>query len=92
MNTDDLRERRERDTQHERTAAMVDNGALERYLTVDDVANMIGVSPKTVYGWVYAQRIPHVKFSRSVLRFRRSDIDAWAESNTTCVGGRQTEP
>jgi excisionase family DNA binding protein len=58
----------------------------ERYLNVDDVAALLGVARKTVYGWVYAKAIPHLKFSRSGLRFRASDIEAWAESRTVSVG------
>ena len=58
----------------------------QRYLNVDDVAALLGVSPKTVYGWVSAKTIPHVKFGRSVLRFRLSDIEAWAESRAVPVG------
>ena len=60
----------------------------ERYLDVHDVATQLGVSPKTVYGWVHAKTIPHVKFSRSVLRFRPSDIEAWAESRAVAVGAK----
>ena len=41
---------------------------------------MLNVSVKTIYGWVYAKRIPHVKPSRSVFRFRRGDILDWLET------------
>ena len=50
-----------------------------RLLDVDDVATMLGVAPQTIYNWVYAKRIPHVKPSRSVLRFRREDIMEWVD-------------
>ncbi|MBT3267004.1 helix-turn-helix domain-containing protein [Candidatus Poribacteria bacterium] len=60
----------------------------ERFLNVDDVAALFGVSPKTVYGWVHAKAIPHMKLSRSVLRFRPSDIEAWAESRAVAVGAK----
>ena len=61
----------------------------ERYLNVGDVAALLGVSPKTVCGRVYAKTIPHVKFSRSVLRFRLTDIEAWAESRIVPVGSHR---
>jgi len=57
----------------------------ERYLNVDDVATLLGVAPKTVYGWASAKRIPHVKLGRSVLRFRLSDIEEWVESRAVAV-------
>jgi excisionase family DNA binding protein len=53
-----------------------------RLLKVNEVAEMIGVSPKTVYGWVYQRAIPFVKPSRTTLRFRRNDIEAWLDERS----------
>ena len=62
----------------------------KEYMDVTDVAEMFGVSPKTIYGWVHAKRIPHVKLSRTVLRFRRDAIDEWARGECDVpVGGRE---
>ena len=49
----------------------------EPLLTVEEVAHLLGVPRQTIYNWVYAKRIPHVKPSRSLLRFRREEIEAW---------------
>ncbi len=57
----------------------------ERYWTVDDVAELLGVSPKTVYGWVSAKTIPHLKIGHGLLRFIPSDIKAWAESHAVAT-------
>jgi excisionase family DNA binding protein len=54
----------------------------DRLLKVDDVADLLGVSPKTVYGWVYQRAIPFVKPSRTTLRFRRSEIEAWLDDRS----------
>ncbi|MBT3270697.1 helix-turn-helix domain-containing protein [Candidatus Poribacteria bacterium] len=49
---------------------------------VEDIAEMLGVSAKTVYGWVYEGTIPFVKPTRGTLRFRVRDIEAWLEQRT----------
>lgn len=45
-------------------------------LTVPDVAARLSVSPKTVYRWAKAGRIPCV-YIESLLRFDRGEIDRW---------------
>ncbi len=67
----------------------------DRLLKVDELAEMLGVSPKTVYGWVYQRAIPFVKPSRSTLRFRRGEIEAWLDQRSIApmaVGNVPTRP
>jgi excisionase family DNA binding protein len=47
---------------------------LEEFLTVDEVAAMARVSPKTVRRWEKAGRLPAVRID-AVVRFRRVDVD-----------------
>lgn len=47
-----------------------------RLMTVDDVADQIGVCKRTVYEWVADGRLPHFRLGR-VLRFRQADIDTF---------------
>ncbi len=62
-------ERRRRD--HERLSGTVPHACL---LDVREAATMLGLkSPRTLYKWAYAGRIPSVKIGR-LLRFRRSDL------------------
>jgi len=56
--------------------------ALPELLTVDEVANALRVSRSTVYEWVAAKRIPFVKLSHKVLRFRPGDLALWIEAKT----------
>lgn len=49
-------------------------------LTVDDVAALLKLTRKGVYGLVAARRIPHFKVSNRV-RFSRSDVVAWLHEN-----------
>ena len=62
-----------------------------RLLDVNDVADMLNVSVKTVYGWVYDKRIPHLKPSRSIWRFRRSDIEAWLDGQAVPARGNRAK-
>ena len=54
----------------------------ERLMDVNEVAELLGVEPKTVYNWVYEGVIPYVKPTRMTLRFRPSDITEWLEERT----------
>lgn len=48
-------------------------------LTIDQVADLLQVSPKTVRNWVYRRKIPHRKIN-GVLRFLRHEITKWIET------------
>jgi excisionase family DNA binding protein len=53
----------------------------ERLLTVEEVAQLISFSEKSIYQLVHRKVIPYTKIS-GALRFRSSDIAAWIEENT----------
>lgn len=57
------------------------------YLTVADVAALLKLSEKTVYRLAQRGELPGFKAGGS-RRFRRRDIDAWAEA---LVGRQQAE-
>ena len=54
----------------------------EDRLSVRDLAEKYGVSPWTIYRWVATKRIPHVKVSNRVIRFRRQDVEAYENAHT----------
>ena len=60
----------------------------ECLLTVEEVAALLSVSPITIYNWCYERRIPHMKPSRSVLRFRREDMENWVSARMVPENGR----
>jgi excisionase family DNA binding protein len=46
-------------------------------LTIDELAEMTGLSIGTLYHWVSQRRIPVVRFSSRCVRFSRTAIEAW---------------
>jgi len=60
----------------------------ERWLSVDDVAAYLGIRRGTVYKWVERLDLPARKVGR-LLKFRRSEVDAWVERRSARSGGPQ---
>lgn len=50
----------------------------QRLLTAEQVAEITGLSIETLAQWrSQRRRIPFVKISRNVVRYRQGDLDAW---------------
>lgn len=52
---------------------------LPEYLDIIDVSKLLKVEQKTIYNWVWANKIPYIKANGRLL-FRREDIHAMLES------------
>ncbi len=53
-----------------------------KWLSVDELANYLGLKPSTIYQYVNQDRIPYRKIpGSSKLIFRRSEIDSWILSD-----------
>ncbi|WP_067925460.1 helix-turn-helix domain-containing protein [Alicyclobacillus shizuokensis] len=50
-------------------------------LSVQEVAELLGVSPVTIYYMVRDKQIPHVRIRRRVM-FHRDAIEAWLRGET----------
>jgi len=48
----------------------------DRWLSVDEIADYLGVSKDTVYSWVTAKGLPGHKVGR-FWKFKREDVDGW---------------
>ena len=48
----------------------------DRWLSVDDIAEYLGVSKDTVYAWVSGKGMPGFKVGR-FLKFKKEEVDAW---------------
>jgi len=49
-------------------------------LTAKELADLLAVSPKTIYGYMARNIIPHYKIAASV-RFRARDIAEWLRAH-----------
>lgn len=65
---------------------IVNDGAAERFelLTVEEVAELLRVTPKGIYAMTSGRRIPFVRVSNRV-RFRRDEIERWLDGNRVDV-------
>ncbi len=51
----------------------------DRWLSVDEIAEYLGVSKDTVYTWVTTKGMPGHKVGR-LWKFKREVVDDWVES------------
>lgn len=57
---------------------MIESG--EKLLTIKELAEILNVTPQTVYLWTTGGKGPKaLRVGRSI-RFRRSDVNAWLDS------------
>ena len=64
----------------------------EALLDTEEAARLLGISPRTVQGWVRQKRIPYVKLSEGrtgLTRFRPADLRAWIEARVVGAEGEQ---
>ena len=47
------------------------------FLSVKDVSVLLGVSEKTVRGWVYKKLLIPERVGPRLIRFRKKDIESW---------------
>ena len=55
---------------------MREQGTIPRFLTVEEVAELLRVSPRSVYDWVYRGNIPFHKAGRRTI-FLLDEILEW---------------
>lgn len=52
-----------------------------RLLTTNEAAAYLGISRLTLYGWISARKIDHIKVGRLV-KFKQDQLDKWMDQNT----------
>lgn len=75
------------------TRIAADRGAIRRarLLTTTEVADMLSISPKSVYRYAAEGRLPYIKIE-SNLRFERQEILDWLEAKRFRPGLRKRPP
>jgi len=51
---------------------------MDKLLTTQEIAEVLGVKPSTIYQYTHQGYIPHVKIGKFV-RFREKDVERWVE-------------
>jgi len=60
-------------------------GTVERLMSIDDVAQMLGIPVRTLYAWRTTGKGPRgIRVGRWV-RYRRADVEAWLEQQADPV-------
>lgn len=52
---------------------------VERWMSLEEISNHLGVSKDTIRIWIKKETIPFHKIGRQY-KFRVSEVDAWVES------------
>ena len=55
---------------------------MEKLLTPQEIAEVLGVQSSTIYQWTHQGYIPHVKIGKFV-RFKEKDVEKWVEKKTS---------
>jgi excisionase family DNA binding protein len=50
---------------------------LERFLTFEELANLLKLPEQTLYDWLKTRRIPYYRIGWRTIRFRASEIEAF---------------
>lgn len=58
----------------------------ERWLSVEEIAEYLGVSKDTVYTWIGTKSMPAHRLGR-LWKFKRDEVDGWVKS-----GGASDRP
>ena len=50
-------------------------------------AAYIGIQPRTLRAWRNSRQLPFLRVTARVIRFRKSDLDAWLDRTRTAMTG-----
>ena len=51
----------------------------DRWLSVEEIAQYLGISKDTVYTWINKKKMPAHKIGR-LWKFKKEQVDAWVEA------------
>ena len=53
--------------------------AMDRWLSVDEIAAHLGIKRDTVYNWIAGKKLPAHRMGR-LWKFKKEQVDAWVEA------------
>jgi excisionase family DNA binding protein len=54
--------------------------AEDRFLTMEEVGNLMGLDRSTIYNWKRRGVLPHYKIGKRAVRFKLAEILQWLET------------
>jgi len=63
----------------------------ERWLSLDEIANYLGIKRDTVYKWIDRRKMPAHKVG-SLWKFKRDEVDEWVRSGEAGNGREGCKP
>ena len=63
----------------------------DRWLSVDEICQYLGVSSDTVYRWIDRSAMPAHRMGRK-WKFKRDQVDAWVEAGGAAGDSREEAP
>jgi len=66
----------------------------DRWLSVDEIAEYLGISRDTVYAWISSRGLPGHRIGR-LWKFKREEVDEWVRAGkggSSGAGTPTTEP
>lgn len=62
----------------------------ERWLSVEEIAQHLGVSKETIYRWLEKQKVPAHRIGK-LWKFKPSEVDQWVMSGEAATFERQNK-
>ncbi|CAM3871520.1 methylation-associated defense system helix-turn-helix domain-containing protein MAD1 [Bordetella tumulicola] len=62
----------------------------DRWLSVEEIANYLGVTKDTIYTWVTGGNMPGHKVGR-FWKFKQEDVDAWVKGGGAANANSHTD-
>ena len=58
----------------------------ERWVSIDEISEHLGVKKDTIYKWVAKKRMPDHKVGR-ILKFQIKEVEKWVRTGKAAPGG-----
>ncbi|HBT88459.1 helix-turn-helix domain-containing protein [Desulfobacter sp.] len=63
----------------------------DRWLSVEEIAQYLGVSKDTVYTWINKKKMPAHKIGR-LWKFKKEQVDTWVEAGGAASDNTDEKP
>lgn len=67
------------------------NSAEDRWLSIGEICEHLGVSSDTVYKWIETRNMPAHRMGR-LWKFKKDDVDSWVRSGGAASDGMDSNP